>query len=82
MGCVWGELSYQEENIRANHPKDVASETAGEESDEPERKADEGICKKVQIPGAPEWLSGLSVRLRLRSRSHGSWVRAPRRALC
>ena len=32
--------------------------------------------------GAPGWLSRFSVRLRLRSRSHGSWIRAPRRALC
>ena len=31
--------------------------------------------------GAPGWLSQLSVRLQLRSRSHGLWVRAPRRAL-
>ena len=31
--------------------------------------------------GAPGWLSRLSVRLQLRSRSHGLWVRAPRRAL-
>ena len=31
---------------------------------------------------APGWLSGLSIRLRLRSWSHSSWVRAPRRALC
>ena len=35
-----------------------------------------------KILGAPGWLSRLSVRLRLRSSSHGSWVRAPRRALC
>ena len=32
--------------------------------------------------GAPGWLSRLSDWLRLRSRSHSSWVRAPRRALC
>ena len=37
---------------------------------------------KYLILGAPGWLSRLSVRLRLRSWSHGSWVRAPRRALC
>ena len=30
----------------------------------------------------PGWLSWLSVWLRLRSWSHNSWVRAPRRALC
>ena len=30
--------------------------------------------------GAPGWLSRLSGRLRLRSRSRGPWVRAPRRA--
>ena len=33
-------------------------------------------------PGAPGWLSQLSVRLQLRSWSYGSWVRAPPRALC
>ena len=32
--------------------------------------------------GAPGWLSWLSVRLRLRSWSHGLWVRDLRRALC
>ena len=32
--------------------------------------------------GAPGWLSRLSVWLRLRSWSHGSWVQAPHRALC
>ena len=32
--------------------------------------------------GAPGWLSRLSIRLRLRSRAHSSWVQAPRRALC
>ena len=32
--------------------------------------------------GAPGWLSRLSVRLQLRSWSHGLWVQAPRRALC
>ena len=32
--------------------------------------------------GAPGWLGRRSVRLRLRSRSRGWWVRAPRRALC
>ena len=31
--------------------------------------------------GAPGWLSGLSLLLQLRSRSHGLWVRAPSRAL-
>ena len=36
---------------------------------------------KRKIWGAPEWLSRLSVRLRLRSRSRGPRVRAPRRAL-
>ena len=30
----------------------------------------------------PEWLSQLSVWLRLRSWSHGSWVQAPRQVLC
>ena len=34
------------------------------------------------VYGAPGRLSQLGVRLRLRSWSHGSWVRAPRRALC
>ena len=32
--------------------------------------------------GTPGWLSRWSVWLRLRSRSHGSWDPAPRRALC
>ena len=32
--------------------------------------------------GAPGWLRWLSVRLRLRSWSHSSWVRATRLALC
>ena len=31
--------------------------------------------------GAPGWLSQLSIQLRFRSWSHGSWVRAPGRAL-
>ena len=34
------------------------------------------------ILGEPGWLSQLSVWLWLRSWSHGSWVQAPRRALC
>ena len=37
---------------------------------------------KIELPGAPGWLSRLSVRLRLRSWSHGLWVRTPHRALC
>ena len=32
--------------------------------------------------GAPGWLSRLSIRLWLRSWSHGAWVRVLRRALC
>ena len=32
--------------------------------------------------GAPGWVRRLSVSPRLRSRPRGSWVRAPRRALC
>ena len=32
--------------------------------------------------GAPGWLSQLSIRLWLRSWSHGLWVQAPRQALC
>ena len=42
------------------------------------------LKKDVQetSPRASGWLSPLSVRLRPRSRSHGSRVRAPRRALC
>ena len=36
---------------------------------------------KVACLGVPGWLSRLSVRLRLRSRYHDPWVRAPRRAL-
>ena len=39
------------------------------------------LLKVFPSLGAPGWLSRLSVRLRLRSRSHGSWVRAPCRAL-
>ena len=35
-----------------------------------------------KIPGAPGWLSWLSVQLRLRSWSHGLWVRALQQALC
>ena len=37
---------------------------------------------KINIRGAPGWLSRLSVRLRLRSWSYGSLVRALHRALC
>ena len=37
--------------------------------------------KIAQSIGLPGWLSRLSGWLRLRSRSHGLWVRAPRRAL-
>ena len=33
-------------------------------------------------PGAPGWLSQLSLRLQLRSWSHSSWVWAPHQALC
>ena len=40
------------------------------------------IYKELIYPGAPGWLSWLSIRLRLRSRSHGSWVQAPHGALC
>ena len=36
---------------------------------------------RVRRIGAPGWLSGLSIRLRLRSRSQGSCVRAPLGAL-
>ena len=36
---------------------------------------------KQKPSGAPGWLSRLSVRIQLRSGSHGSWVRAPVR-LC
>ena len=35
--------------------------------------------KEIGVPG---WLSQLSVWVRLRSWYHGSWVRAPRQALC
>ena len=38
--------------------------------------------KDLNIVGAPGWLSQLSGWLRLRSWSHGSWVWAPRWALC
>ena len=39
----------------------------------------------IKIPSAtraPGWLSQLSIRLQLRSWSHGSWVRAPHQAHC
>ena len=39
------------------------------------------VSKERSI-GTPGWLSRLSVRLQLRSWFHGSWVWAPRRALC
>ena len=42
----------------------------------------EAIGLKKIFLGAPGWLSRVSVWLRLRSWSHGPWVRAPRRALC
>ena len=38
--------------------------------------------KKINVKGAPGWLSQLSVWLWLRSWSHGLWVRAPRCTLC
>ena len=37
---------------------------------------------EVGFRGVPRWLSGLSVRLRLRSRAHGWWVQVPNLALC
>ena len=40
------------------------------------------FTKEHMQMGAPGWLSHLSVWLQLRSRSHGLWVRAPRRILC
>ena len=40
------------------------------------------LLKKYFHSGARGWLSWLSVWLRLRSWSHGSWVKAPHRALC
>ena len=39
-------------------------------------------CDRIKLLGAPGWLSGLNVSLRLRSWSHSSWVQAPHRALC
>ena len=39
------------------------------------------VIKNSTVSGAPGWLSGLSVRLRLGSRSHGWWVHAPHQAL-
>ena len=36
---------------------------------------------KIHKPGAPGWLSRLSIRLQLRSPSCSPWVRAPHRAL-
>ena len=38
--------------------------------------------KKYSFMGVPGRLSRLSVRLQLRSWSHGLWIRAPRQALC
>ena len=43
---------------------------------------DGSVSQASNLAGAPGWLSQLSIRLRLRSWSHGSWVRAPCRALC
>ena len=40
------------------------------------------VLKCPLLYGAPGWLSGLSVRLQLRSPSRGPWARAPRQALC
>ena len=40
------------------------------------------MVKILSILGAPVWLSRLNIKHRLRSRSHGRWVRAPRRGLC
>ena len=40
------------------------------------------IKKKINLFGASGWLSWLSIRLWLRSWSHGSRVRAPHLALC
>ena len=40
------------------------------------------VVQREKERGAPGWLSRLSIWLRLRSRSHSSWVRAPRQALC
>uniref|UniRef100_A0A673T7J5 SRCR domain-containing protein n=1 Tax=Suricata suricatta TaxID=37032 RepID=A0A673T7J5_SURSU len=40
------------------------------------------VQKLLRISGAPGWLSRVSIRLWLRSRSHSSWVRYPCRALC
>ena len=37
---------------------------------------------KILMRGAPRRLSRLSIWLQLRSWSHGSWLRAPHRALC
>ena len=37
---------------------------------------------KILLTGVPGWLSQLSIQLQLRSWSHGSWVQAPRQALC
>ena len=39
------------------------------------------MCDTKTKIGAPGWLGRLSIRLQLRSRSHGPWIRAPRRAL-
>ena len=42
----------------------------------------EELLHKSSLNGASGWLSWVSIRLQLRSRSHGSRVQAPRQALC
>ena len=42
----------------------------------------EDCSKRKEHPGAPGWLSRLSIQLWLRSWSPSLWVRAPHRALC
>ena len=58
---------------------------AFESNPEGERKLGAGMgvpaSMKMEDDGAPGWLSQLSIRLWLRSLSHGAWVQAPRQAL-
>ena len=61
-------------------------ENQQEKDKQPNKKMDKHwICKlrvRKSEPGAPGWLSWLSVRLWLRSWSHGSWVWALRWVVC
>ena len=53
-----------------------------EDSLENQTLTEAGLFNNNLRGGSPGWLSRLSIRLQLRSLSYGSWVRAPRQALC